>query len=316
MNVKEAIRNITFKIGSLDDVSGKAINNFVPNRVIVDEFNLQLQSYASITKGITDVFSFPLETNTPFREAPPLALRSEAYYYGIVVSRGTIFPLDMRSPRDIYPIFRYNPVNGITNWLMPWGAGKKQFFSFFPMNNISRAETILTKDIAIDDTVIEVASTAGYINNHGRLTVGDEKILYQYKDPTNFYGCERGVENTTSVKHTVNTAVLENNVILYYSRLPIEIVVTDDNFIDQTTLDRELEIVEEHMEGIIKSTAYNILIKADPERANLYKVDAEELYGLYKTEIETGYWRGREGTNIREPYFNEMGVPYFSNLIY
>lgn len=316
MDVKESLRRIFFKIGTLDDVSGKGVNKIVPNRVVIDELNTQLNQYANITKGITDVYSFPLESNTPFVEAPPLALRSEAYYYGIVVSRGTIFPLDMRPPRDVYPVFRYNPVSGITNWVMPWGEGKKQYFSFFPMNNVTRAETTLTKDILKTDSIIEVSSTGGFVNNHGRITIGTEKILYEYKDNTKFYGCTRGVEGTTIASHSVNDIVLENNVILYYSRRANEIVVTDDDFIPQNVLDYEIEVVEEHMEGIIKSVAYNILVKLAPERADTYKLDSDALYQEYKMQIAKGYYRGRQGTSVREPCFNESGVPYFTNLMF
>jgi len=316
MNVREALRRCNFKIGTLDDTGGKAINNIVDQRNVVDELNTQLQQYANITKGIQDIYSFPLNAGQPFIDAPELALRSEAYYYAFIVSRGTIFPIDMRNPNDVYPIFRYNPQSGITSWFMPWGSGKKQFFSAFPMNNLTTLTTTTSALITSVATTIPVASTAGFMNNSGRITIGEEKIMYSSKDATNFYGCERGTEGTVAVEHSASSTVQENNVVLYYSRLPVKIIITDNNFISEATLGREIEVVEEHLEGIIKAVAYNILIKLDPTRATEYKQDYDVLYAQYARDIKKGYWRGRQGTNIREPYFNESGTPYFTNLIY
>jgi hypothetical protein len=317
MKVSEAIRRITFNIGNLDDITGKAINPIIYNRHIVDKLNTQLRQYANRTKGITDVFSFPLETNTPFIEAPPLALRSQSYFYIMVLSQGTTFPADMRGMSDVFPRFRYNPTTGITNWIMPWGAGRKQYFSFFPMNNVSALTTNLTSNITATDTTIPVTSTNGYVNNHGRITIGNEKILYENKDTTNFLGCTRGVETTTAVSHNNNSLVTENNVILFYSRLPEKIIINDDNKIPDSVMNRELEIVEEHMDGIIQLTSYRLLVKLDPTRAAIYKIDGDVLYEQYERDVRRGYYRGRQGTGIRQPFpTHEAGKPYGTNLIY
>jgi len=316
MRVREALSTLNFKIGKPDDFQGRALNSIIPNRNIVHEFNTQMQQYANVTKGINDVFSFPLYVDTPVVEAPELALRSEAYYYMYVVSRGTIFPMDMRNQRDVYPIFRYNPIKGITNWLMPWNEGKKQYLGVFPMNNVTPSTTTLTSDVDKVDTTIPVVSTNGYINNNGRITIGNEKISFGYKDQTNFYNCIRGLEMTEAVNHLTSATVTENNVMLFYSRLPIPIVIQDKEFIDPEVLDRELEIIEEHLEGIIKLSAYNLLVKIDPERALIYKVDSTELYDQYRRDIKKGYYRGRTGVNTRNPYaMNESGVPFGPNFV-
>ena len=60
MNVREALRRINFKIGNMDDITGKAVNPIIENRYIVDELNSQLRQYANQTKGIQDIFSFSL----------------------------------------------------------------------------------------------------------------------------------------------------------------------------------------------------------------------------------------------------------------
>ena len=112
MKVNEALRRILFKVGTTDDLSGRAVNPIINNRNIIDELNSQLRQYANITKVIQDVYTFPLNTNTPFVEAPPLALRSESYKSLILVSQGTLFMMDVRGPGDVLPRFRYNPMSG------------------------------------------------------------------------------------------------------------------------------------------------------------------------------------------------------------
>lgn len=316
MKVNEALRRINFKIGNMDDITGKSVNPIIDNRYVVDELNTQLRQYANITKGIQDIYSFSLQTKTPFVEAPILALRSQSYYAISVLYNGTMYSADMRSPREVLPNFPVNPVQGITNWFMPFNAGNKAYFGAYPMNSTAPKTTNLTKNITSEDTIISVTSTAGFINNNGRLTIGSEKIHFKYKDLTNFYGCERGVEMTNPVSHENNEIVNENNVIMYYARMAMPIIVRDDNFIEKAILDRDIEVVEEHMEGIIKAVAYNLIIKIDPDRANFYKVDADALYEQYRIDISKGYFRGRSGTNTRNPYYSESGVPYATNLMY
>jgi hypothetical protein len=315
VNIREVLRRINFKIGNLDNIQGKAINNIMPYRYIVDELNSQLRQYANITKAIQDVYSFPLESNMPFVKAPELALRSKGYKYIYVISRGTIFPCDIRNQRDVYPIFRYSPINGITNWIMPWNEGKNQFLALFPTNNVARQLKKLTTSISKDDTTIYLDSTDGLIARNGRVTIGDEKIVYEQATSAVLYGCVRGAEDTEAVNHIQGEDVRENNVVVFYSRLPKSIIVHDDNIVPEDILNRELEIIEEHLEGIIKATAYNLLVKLDPERAGIYKIDFDALYVQYKDDISKGYSRIRQGTNIRMPFdMNEGGVPYGANF--
>jgi hypothetical protein len=102
-----------------------------------------------------------------------------------------------------------------------------------------------------------------------------------------------------------------------YSRLPIPIVLTNNNFIPSEEMDKELDPCDEHMEGIIKATSYNLLVKIDPNRAMVYKVDSSELYEQYKSDILKGYARNRQNVNLRMPdAASELGVPYGTNLMY
>lgn len=317
MILQQALRRINFKIGTPDDFSGRAINPIVSNRIIIDELNSQLLQYANITKGIQDVFSFPLNRNIVRIEAPTLALRSEAYFSQYVINTSTIFLIDMRRQSEVYRVFTSTPVNGITNWLMPWNEGNKSFLGAFPTNSTSATISPLTSAITSFDTTIPVVSTAGLVQTNGRLTIGTEKVAYQDKDPTNFFGCLRGVEQTTPQDHMIDTDVIENNVVIYYSRKPIPVEIDDDNILPPSLLARDIEVVDEHMEGVIKAVAYNILVKLDTERIVPYKIDYLDLYTQYAKDIKKGYYRGRMGTDIRDPYeISESGTPYGTNWMY
>jgi len=317
MLISEALRRINFRVGTLDDISGRAVNPILSNRIILDALYEQMSKYALITKGIEDVYSFPLNTNTPIVAAPPLALRSEAYFFAAVIQTGVIFPIDMKSPRDVFPIFRINPMSGVTNWVMPWYAGDKRYLSMFPMKSTSANTTTLTTTIGNTDTTLVVASTAGFINNSGRITIDSEKIEYQYKDATHFYGCIRGTETTTAAVHTATATITENNFFLFYSRLPQTFTPLDDNFIELAILNHALEVVEDHMEGVLDATAYKLLTKIDQARAETYKNDYEELFAQYAKDIKKGSWRGRLGANVRDPMtVNESSIPFGGNFIY
>ena len=317
MILQEVLRRIKFKLGTTDDISGRAINPIVSNRNIIDELNSQIRQYANTTKGIQDIYSFPYDKNTVFVDAPPLALRSEAYFAVYVIVNGTIFNMDFRGQKEVYNTFRINPINGIPNWIMPYHTGYAAKLNIFPTNSNNAKTTTLSAAINISDTTIPVISTNGFIANNGRLTIDSEKIEYQYKDTTNFYGCIRGVEGTTAVSHIISSTVKENNVIMYYSRLHIPIILNDDALIPASLLERNIEVVDEHMEGIIKAVAYNLLIKIDTERATPYKIDYTDLYEQYKSDINRGYYDGRFGTNIRQPYEEtESGMAFGTNLRY
>jgi hypothetical protein len=317
MIFQEVLRRVKFKVGTTDDISGRAINPIVSNRNIVDELNSQIRQYANITKGIQDIYSFSYDRNTVFVDAPPLALRSEAYFAIYVISNGVIFMMDMKGQQEAYNNFRVNPIQGIPSWVMPYNIGNNTKFNIFPANSNNSKTTTISSNILKDDTTIQVISTNGFIHNNGRFTLENEKIEYQYKDNTHFYGCVRGLENTQAVSHETSSIIKENNVIIYYSRLHDPIIINDDTYIPNELLQRNIEVVDEHMEGVIKAVAYNLLVKIDLERASTYKEDFNILYAQYKSDIKRGYYAGRMGTNFRDPYFqNESSVPGSSNLMF
>lgn len=314
MKLFEALRRINFKVGTLDDITGKAINKIIETRYVIDELNTQMFQYANKTKGVQDTFSTIINYNEPIIKAPKNALRSCSYIFAEVVVNGVIYPLDIRGTNNVLNNFTINPYTGITTWLMPFSQGKQQFFGAFPTSSTSADKTKLTKDIDVTDTTIEVESTKGFVRNTGRLKIGEETIMYQYCDSTKFYGCVRGIEGTQAQSHLHNTEVTHCNLIFYYSKLPKKIEVYDDNFVSQETLNEELEIIEEHMEGIIKIVAYNLILKIDNTRAAQYKIDSDELFNQYEADIRKGFSNIRKGANVRSPYLSQSGVPSWTNL--
>ena len=316
MKLYEVLRKINFKIGTLDDITGRAINNIIKTRYIIDELNTQMFAYANKTKGVQDTYSTIANYNEPIIKAPKNALRSCSYIFAEVIVDGKIFPLDVRGVNNVLNNFTINPYNGITSWLMPFSQGKNQFLGLYPTNSTSANITKLSHDILTTDTTIEVENTKGFIRNSGRLKIGAETIMYQYCDSTKFYGCVRGIEGTTPENHTKDTEVTHCNLIIYYSKLPEKIVVYDDNFVSQETLNKELEIIEEHIEGIIKIVAYNLLLKIDNTRAGQYKVDADALFEQYEADIRKGFSNIRKGANVRPPYYSQNGNPGWTNLQY
>ena len=314
MKLYEALRRINFKIGTLDDITGRAINNIIETRYVIDELNTQLYQYANKTKGIIDTYSTQLNTDRTFIQAPKMAVRSQSYLFGQLIVDGRIFPLDIRGKNDTLNNFVISPFQSITSWIMPFSQGKTQYLGAFPTNSTSASVTKLASDILSTDTMIEVNSTKGFIKTFGRLQIENETILYEYCDDTKFYGCVRGIEDTKAENHNENTDVTHCNLILYYARLPKKIEVYDDNFVSEETLNREIEVCEEHMEGIIKIVAYNLIMKLDNSRAGQYKVDADELFEQYEADIRKGYSNIRKGANVREPYIAQSGYPMYTNL--
>ena len=309
MDLQTALDRITFKISTVDD--SHAVNSLVSTKNILYELNSQLKLYAMKTKGIQDFYSVPITSNSQFIDAPPLALRTEAYRYAYLITRGWVNPIDIRGQRDITPIFRGLPIRSVGGWIMLLNEINKQRIYFYPMSATSFNSTTLTGNINSSVTTIPVTSAASFIATGGRLTIGTEKILYEYKDMTNFYGCVRGVEGTTAATHSTNDAVNENNLVLTYSRLPTPLTVTDTPTAPQ--LASELEIVEEHIEGVLDITSYSLFRHIDAERAAAYKADAVAMLEQYKLDIQKGYSKSRPGVNVRNPYLNENGIPLNGN---
>lgn len=311
MNLQDALMRIKFKVGSIDDISSKAVNQLVSTSNLLYELNAQSIKYAVKTNGIHDVFSHPVTSNDQFIAAPTYALRSNAYQFALLIVNGYIQPLDIRGQRDVSSIYRVSPMRGIGSWLSIVQEVNVQRIFFYPIPGISYHTTTLTADITAASTTIPVVSTASFISTGGRITIGSEKILYEYKDATNFYGCVRGLEMTTAAIHSTSATVSENNLILNYARMPLSWAVTDTP--SAGDLAKNLEIVDDHVEGLLDIVAYNLLIKIDPSRATAYKVDGDSMMEQYRLDIAKGYAKNRPGVNVRDPYMSESGIPMSGN---
>jgi len=313
--VREAIEHIQFAVGSMDDVSGRSVNPMFTIKQIAQQLNFELNQYANITKGIQDVFSFPLDTNIPFVRAPKLALRSEGFSFIMIYVNQTAFPMDMRGVRDAFNNFRYRPLQGITNWVVPWSQGKQQFLSVFPTNGTEPITATLAEPIGKTETNIPINTTgpSKFLIQEGRVTIGNEKILYKRSDANYLYDCERGVEETEPEDHQTDDLITQNNVVIFYSRLPKKITVMRDNTLTEAEASREIEVCEEHLQGIVKATTYNLLLKIPNSPADAYKIDSDVLYEQYALDIRKGYYK-TNNRGIRDPYFNETGIAM--NLLY
>jgi len=315
MKLSEALDIIRGNTGTLSDISGKAINNLYTTKFIIQHLMIQLNDYARITKAIEDIYSTQLTTATPWIDAPPLALRSEAYRFAVILVNGRIFPMDIMGFNESYSYFPVRSVAGITSWMLPWGKAGAEKFYVFPLKSSAPVATTLTSGITAVVTTIPVAATAGMTYNDGRFTIGTEKICYASKDALNFLGCVRGVEGTTAVAHLTAAPVTENNLILFYRRMHTNLRIDSDDFIPKTLLATDLEVCEDHIQGVIKSICYNLLLKVDTTRAAEFKVDADGLYKEYAEGVRRGRSAIRNGTNMRPAFLFESGSPGYTNLL-
>ena len=166
-------------------------------------------------------------------------------------------------------------------------------------------------NVKLNDDVITVNNTNGFPNKNGRITIDDEKISYEYKDGTHFYNCKRGIEDTTVSTHKYGTCVRENNVWIYYHQLHFDIPFNPDDTIKEEILDKEVLIVDEHVEMICDYASYKLLSKVDAERAGYYKVNFNEWLKEAKRDIIKGRSRVAKTNGIREPFEFEKLSAYW-----
>lgn len=306
MKLKEALEILTFNTGNVDDITNKAINPLFDNKALISQLQISLNKYANKTKAIEDVYSFTLNTNTPYVPLPPLALRSEGFRAVECTIRSIKFPADIQGFNNATANFPYSGIAGIPIWLVPWGLPGEEYFYIYPMKSTDSATTSLTAAIKADDTTIPVTSTANFIGNNGRITIGSEKILYSSKDTTHFYGCRRGQEMTVASDHSSAVVVSENSMVIFYRRRHRDIVIYNNN-IPQDELNRELEICNEHIDVVLDYTSYKLLSKVDVERAKNFKVNFDEWLQEAEWDIRKGRAAIKQGANIRDPLRNESG---------
>lgn len=304
--VRDIIERIKFYIASQHDLSGKNVNNLFSNKNIVQQLKFAFDKYASYTKAIQSIYSLPVSGDTAVIDEPPFILRGEGIRFLVWFISGFAYPLNENNLNNTYGNFP-TVIQGLPKWFKYWD--KK--ITFYPQNSNGFNKTHLAYDVQPKDTVIKVASTNGFPDKCGRITIGSEKIEYENKDATHFYNCTRGIEGTTPAAYDYSSCVFENNVWVYYHRLHFEIPVLSDDTIVNEVLDKEVLINDEHIETICDFAAYKLLSKIDVQRAALYKVNFDEWLENCKAEIIKGRSRITRTRGIRGNYGFESETAFW-----
>lgn len=303
MKVFECLDRIRFNTATLDDLSGKAITTLFSNKNIIAQLKYALDKYASETLAIEGIYSIPLATTVQSISAPQDALRTQTYKFIILYINGYKYYLRIESLINSNTYFRYQ-WQGIPSWVIPW----QNELQIFPISALSYWSTALAADISSTDTTITVENAGPLISKNGRVTIGDEKIVYGNRVNNTLNNCIRGVEGTTPTTHNEGESVLENNLQIYYFKKHFNIPIYDNNYIDPVYLNMEMEVCDEHMEMITDYTSYKLLSKVDMERAQFFKINFDEWLNNVKADVRFGRQYENSG-NVRDPYFWEESIP-------
>jgi hypothetical protein len=193
---------------------------------------------------------------------------------------------------------------GVPRWIVAW----QNKLIVYPTDVSSFQTTTLTKAITSESTTIEVDDASNFLQFSGFIQIGDEKIGYLSMSDNVFYGCERGVQDTTAVSHSIGSEVKENNFWVYYYKRHFRIPVIN-NVISQKTLDMEMEVCDEHMEIITSYTASVLLAKIDPIRTAVYDKTFAEALVMAKAQVRRGRKMINPNGDIRNPIFFETNNP-------
>ena len=284
MLIKDAVSRIRFQTNTNDDNTGKNINALFSNANLIAEFQLVLAQYAAFTKAIESIYSTPVLANTRSVTGPSDIIRGEGYKFIELWLQGRKYPINIKSLNTTQTEFPTMTSVGVPQYVSVW----EDEISFFPVPSSSRSTTTNTVEVSSVATTITVTTTSNFPPQNGRITIGNEKIRYASVTSTEFLGCTRGIEGTSASEHTSSLTIQENNLFVYYKKRPFNILVDDSDIISPTDLEKNLEIPEEHMPGILDLTTYNLLSKIDPDRAAPYKMDAAAFLQQSKIDIEQG----------------------------
>lgn len=304
--VRDVIERIRFNTATNNDLIGKSANELFSNKNIVATLKFALDDYAKHTKALQTIYSLPVDRDVAVMNEPPYILRSEGIRFFVWFINGYAYPINEQNLNNTYANFP-SPIQGLPKWFSYWN----DTITFYPQNGNGYNCTPLTDDVGINDTVIQVANTSGFAPKNGRFTIDNEKISYEYKDDTHFYNCTRGIEDTEVTTHDYGTCVQENNVWIYYHRLHFDIPVNPDDTIREDILNKNMLIVDEHIEIICDYASYKLLSKIDAERASYYKVNFNEWLRQAKRDIVKGRSRVQKTGWIREPYQFETDSAYW-----
>lgn len=304
--VRDVIERIRFNTATENQLIGKSANELFSNKNIIAQLKFALDDYAKHTKALQAIYSLPLDGDTTSIKAPERILRSEGVRFLVWFSDGYGYPLfeyDLNNTYGNYP----SVIQGLPKTFNYW----EDTITFYPQNGSGYNQTVLANDLDVVDTVICTKSTNGFPDKNGRITIGKEKIRYEYKDEKHFYNCTRGAEDTVVTAHDFGDCVLQNNVWVYYNQLHFDIPVNPDDTIRDEILNKKMLVVDEHIEIICDYASYKLLSKVDAERASYYKVNFVEWLEKAKRDIVKGRSRITKTGNIRQPYHFEKESAYW-----
>lgn len=307
MLVKDAISRIRFQTNTNDDNTGRNINALFSNKNLVAQFQICLDQYAAFTKGIEDIFSFPLGKDVRSITGPTDIIRGQGYRFVYLWHGGRRYSINIKDLNFVKTRFPYQSGSGIPQFVSVWNDE----IYFYPDSSTDYRSTTLDGEITQSSTTITVVSTTNFPLQNGRITIGNEKIRYESKTATQFLNCTRGIENTTAVSHETTSPVKENNLMIFYYKMVKKITVDDNDVVFPEDMERELPIAEEHMISIIDLTTYMLLMKVDAIRAEPYKIDAGGFLDQAKEDIEWGRSDITSGLMISSPFdfeVNNVGV--------
>ena len=304
MLVKDIIARIRFQTNTNDDNTGRNANALFSNKNLVGQLQICLNQYASFTRAIENVFSYPLVKGIRSIKGPTDVIRGSGYRYIYLWRDGYRYSINIKPLNFVNTRFPRQTINGIPQFVSLW----EDEIYFYPDADTNRATTTLTNEVSETDTTIDVSSTTDFPVQNGRLTLTTgEKIRYETKSDTQFLNCTRGLEGTTVGYCSSGGTVQENNLMIFYFAMVNKIRVDDNDVVFPEDMSLDLkQIPEEHMISIIDLTSYMLLQKVDAERAAPYKVDAAGFLRQAKDDINYGRSDITAGYQITHPYDFEI----------
>ena len=302
MLIKDAISRIRFQTNTNDDNTGRNANALFSNKNLVAQFQICLDQYATFTKAIQDIFTYPLGKAVRSITGPTDIIRGQGYRFIYLWRNGFRHNINIKPLNFVNSRFPRQTISGIPQFVSLWNDE----IYFYPDADSAHSSTTLNGEISESATDITVTSTTNFPNQNGRITIGPEKIRYESKTATQFLNCSRGMENTTAQLHETTSTVKENNLMIFYHRMVKKITVDDSDVVFPEDMSRELPIPEEHMISIIDLTTYMLLQKIDASRAEPYKIDAAGFLKMAKEDIEYGQSDITSGRMITSPFSWEV----------
>jgi hypothetical protein len=298
MIVKDVVSRIRFQTNTNDDNTGKSANSLFTNKQLVGQLQFALDQYASYTKAIESIYSSPVSSNIRSISLPPDIIRNDGFRFIYIWRDGRKYPINIRDLNKTQTEFPNQTVSGIPRFVSVWGD---QIY-LYPDSDTSYLSTTLTSGILAADTTINVEDATSFPEQNGRVTINEEKIMYQTRTKTQLLNCTRGIEETSAQDQTNGDTVKENNFYVFYRKLPFKITVDSSDIIFPSDMERELEIPDEHIMSIVDFATYTLLSKVDAERAAPYKIDAGTFLLQAKQDIEFGRSDIVNATNIAGSY--------------